>query len=356
MAQMRQADGPLAELGRRPVVVAPMAGGVSTPDFVVAAAQAGALGFIAAALKSAAAMREQIEAVQAATSAPFGVNVFVPGRPTPDAGALAAYLDALADDTRLLETSLGDPAWDDDDWAAKVVDLVNCPVPVVSFTFGCPPADLVSTLRDRGSRVWVTVTDETAAAEAAKAGADCLIVQGSEAGAHRGTFANGPAAPDGRGVIELLGAVGKVSGLPLIAAGGIMTAEAVEEALAAGAAAVQCGTAFLRCPQSGAPAVHKDALADPRFERTAVTRAFSGRPARGLVNGFMRAHEDAPAAYPEINNATKPLRAAAAAAGDADRMSLWAGEGFRLATADPVGEVVERLCGKLTIGSIANEA
>src|SRR5712691_4623470 len=176
MAQMRQADGPLAELGRRPVVVAPMAGGVSTPDFVVAAAQAGALGFIAAALKSAAAMREQIEAEQAATSAPFGVNVFVPGRPTPDAGALAAYLDALADDTRLLETSLGDPAWDDDDWAAKVVDLVNCPVPVVSFTFGCPPADLVSTLRDRGSRVWVTVTDETAAAEAAKAGADCLIV------------------------------------------------------------------------------------------------------------------------------------------------------------------------------------
>jgi nitronate monooxygenase len=108
-----------------------------------------------------------------------------------------------------------------------------------------------------------------------------------------------------------------------------MTAEDVEESLAAGAAAVQCGTAFLRCPQSGAPAAHKAALADPRFDQTAVTRAFSGRPARGLVNGFMRAHEDAPAAYPEINNATKPLRAAAAAAGDADRMSLWAGEGYR---------------------------
>ena len=226
---------------------------------------------------------------------------------------------------------------------------------MVSFTFGCPPLDLVETLKQRGSRVWVTVTDETEAAEAAEGGPDGLIVQGSQAGAHRGTFANGPAAPDGRGTIELLGAVRKVADLPLIAAGGIMTGEAVEAALAAGAVAVQCGTAFLRCPESGAPAVHKDALADPRFERTAVTRAFSGRPARGLVNGFMRAHEDAPAAYPEINNATRPLRAAAAAAGDADRMSLWAGEGYRLAAARPVAEVVERLCANLSAASNANK-
>jgi nitronate monooxygenase len=351
----RETEGPLAELGLRPVVVAPMAGGVSTPGLVIAAAEAGALGFLAAGYKSAAAMREQIDAVEAATSAPFGVNVFVPGRPAPDADALGAYLGALADDARELEASLGEPAWDDDHWAAKVVDLVNCPVPVVSFTFGCPPSDLVETLRDRGSRVWVTVTDEVEAAQAAQAGPDGLVVQGSQAGAHRGTFANGPAPADARGTIELLGAVSTVTGLPLIATGGIMTPEAVEEALAAGASAVQCGTAFLRCPQSGAPAAHKAALADPRYDRTSVTRAFSGRPARGLVNGFMRAHEDAPAAYPEINNATRPLRAAATAAGDTDRMSLWAGEGFRLATTDPVAEVAERLCGNLTDSSSTNK-
>ncbi|HET7015188.1 MAG TPA: nitronate monooxygenase [Streptosporangiaceae bacterium] len=350
---MREAEGPQGE--RSPVVVAPMAGGVSTPELVVAAAQAGALGFVAAGYKSAVAMREQIDAVQAVTSAPFGVNVFVPGGPAQDAGALQAYLEALADDARQLDAELGDAAWDDDDWAAKVVDLVNCPVPVVSFTFGCPPLDLVATLRDRGSRVWVTVTDEAEAAQVAEVGPDCLIVQGSEAGAHRGTFANGPDWPDGRGTIELVEAVRKVTSLPLIAAGGIMTAEAVEEALAAGAAAVQCGTAFLRCPQSGASPVHKAALADPRFDRTGVTRAFSGRPARGLVNGFMRAHEAVPSAYPEINNATRPLRAAAAAAGDADRMSLWAGEGFRLASAQPVAEVVERLCGNLAVRSSANK-
>lgn len=344
MAQMAADGGPLAELGVRPVVVAPMAGGVSTPGLVTAAAEAGALGFLAAGYKSAAAMREQIEAVEAATSAPFGVNVFVPGGPADDPAALAAYLDALGEDAQRLEVSLGESVWDDDGWAAKVVDLVNCPVPVVSFTFGSPPLDLVATLRDRGSQVWVTVTSEVEAAAAANAGPDGLIVQGSEAGAHRGTFANVPGPSDERGTVELLEAVRAVTELPLIAAGGIMTADAAEAALAAGAVGVQCGTAFLRCPQSGANPAHKAALADPRFARTEVTRAFSGRPARGLVNEFMLAHCDAPAAYPEINNATKPLRAAAGKAGDTDRMSLWAGEGYRLATTRPVAEVVDLLC------------
>jgi nitronate monooxygenase len=103
------------------------------------------------------------------------------------------------------------------------------------------------------------------------------------------------------------------------------------------------GTAFLRCPESGAHPVHKAALVDPRFTATAVTRAFSGRPARGLVNRFMAAHPDAPPAYPEINNATRPLRAAAAARADAGGMSLWAGQAFRAASDDVAGEIVERL-------------
>jgi len=136
-----------------------------------------------------------------------------------------------------------------------------------------------------------------------------------------------------------------VTGLPLIAAGGVMSAGDVGAALAAGAIAVQCGTAFLRCPESGAHPAYKAALADPGFERTAITRAFSGRPARGLLNDFMRAHQNAPAAYPEINNATRPLRAAAQRAGDVHRMSLWAGEGYRQATDRPVADVVGMLCG-----------
>ena len=123
-----------------------------------------------------------------------------------------------------------------------------------------------------------------------------------------------------------------------------MDAAAVASVLAAGASAAQCGTAFLRCPESGAHPAHKAALADPRFTATAVTRAFSGRPARGLVNKFMADHQDAPAAYPEINNATRPIRAAAAAAGDTDRMSLWAGLGYRAATTRPAADVIDLLC------------
>jgi nitronate monooxygenase len=322
-----------------------MAGGPTTPGLVAAAASTGALGFIAAGYKTATAVRAEVGAVMSATGEPFGVNVFVPGAPAADQAALKRYLAAIAADAREVGAVTGAAAWDDDDWDAKIADLIAQPVPVVSFTFGCPAAETVSALRAAGSSVWVTVTDRDEAARAAAAGADCLCVQGSEAGAHRGTFANAAGASSGAGpgLLDLLAAVRDVTGLPLVAAGGIMDGGRVAAVLAAGAVAAQCGTAFLRCPESGASAAHKAALADPRFTGTAVTRAFSGRPARGLVNRFMLGHADAPAAYPEINNATRPIRAAAAAAGDVDRLSLWAGQGYRSATTRAAGEVVDLL-------------
>ncbi|HEX5188857.1 MAG TPA: nitronate monooxygenase [Streptosporangiaceae bacterium] len=331
----------IGDLAGRPVIVAPMAGGPSSVGLVTAAAAAGAVAFLPAGYKTAQAMRSDIEAVQAATDGRFGVNVFVPGGPAADQDALARYLAAVAGDPALVAPP-GEATWDDDDWPAKVADLTRRPVPVVSFTFGCPEPDVVSALRAAGSSVWVTVTEAREAAAAVLAGADCLCVQGSEAGAHRGTFTNQPGSP--AGTLELVAAIRTATDVPLVAAGGIMTAADVAAARHAGAAAVQCGTAFLRCPESGAHPVYKAALADPRYTETAVTRAFSGRPARGLVNTFMREHPDAPAAYPEINNATRPVRAAAAAAGDPDRMSLWAGRGYRAATTRPAGEVIEILC------------
>ena len=356
------------DLIRRPVIVAPMAGGPTTTALVTAAAEAGAVGFVAAGYKPVGAMRAELDAVAAATSEPFGVNVFVPGAPAADAAALASYLEAIGADARDVGAEPGDASWDDDDWPAKVADLIDHPVPIVSFTFGCPEPDVLSALRAAGSSIWVTVTSAREAEQAAAGGADCLCVQGAEAGAHRGTFTNPPGAMDapigsgdprsargsaggaaggaaGRGLLDLIAAVRGASDLPLVAAGGIMDAGAVAGVLAAGASAAQCGTAFLRCPESGAHPAHKAALADPRFTATAVTRAFSGRPARGLVNRFMVDHQDAPAAYPEINNATRPIRAAAAAAGDTDRMSLWAGLGYRAATTRPAGEVIDLLCG-----------
>jgi len=340
---------------RRPLVVAPMGGGPSTPELVIAAAGAGAMGFLAAGYKTAAAMAAEIAAVRAGTPEPFGVNVFVPGAPSTDARALAGYLGSLAADADAVGAPLGKPAWDDDGFGEKIAVLLADPPPVVSFAFGCPPATMVSALADAGCLVVVTVTNPGEAAIAAAAGADALCVQGLEAGAHRGTFSNDGgagqedgghgdgAAGQGHGLVPLIGEVASVTGLPQIAAGGIMGPDQVAAVLAAGAVAVQCGTAFLRCPESGAHPLYKNALVDPRYTETALTRAFSGRLARGLVNRFILDHADAPAAYPEINNATRPLRAAAAAKGDTERMSLWAGQGYRLARDLPAREIIEWL-------------
>jgi nitronate monooxygenase len=347
----------LRQLSRLPIWVSPMAGGPSVPPLVTAAAQAGGLGWLAGGYKTAAAMKAEISAVRAAGTAAFGVNLFVPGAPARDQDALAGYLASLQDDARQLGAAAGDPTWDDDHWDAKLAVLAADPPPAVSFTFGCPPAGVIGGLQDAGAIVLVTVTNEHEAAIAAGAGADGLCVQGPEAGAHRGSFTNdlghgataGPelGSPEpgraGPGLLELLGAVAKVTDLPLVAAGGISDVTAVAAALAGGAVAVQAGTAFLRCPESGAHPLHKAALADPRFTATVVTRAFSGRPARALANQFTTEHEGAPAAYPEINNATRPLRAAAAAAGDPGRMSLYAGQGFRSASDRPAAQIMAAL-------------
>jgi nitronate monooxygenase len=323
---------------REPIVVAPMAGGPSTPGLVIAAAGAGALGFLAAGYKTPEAVAAEISAVRAATSQPFGVNVFVPGEPCADTAALTRYLSTLR-----AAGPTGEASWDDDGFDSKVAALLADPPAVTSFTFGCPSAEAITALQAAGSTVVITVTSPGEAALAAAAGADGLCVQGYEAAAHRGTFANDDAPGRDYGLLSLIGEVAAVTSLPQIATGGIMGPRQVRAVLAAGAVAAQCGTAFLRCPESGAHPRYKDALADPRYTATTLTRAFSGRPARGLVNQFVRDHDDAPAAYPEINNATRPLRAAAAARGDSDGMSLWAGQGYRQATDRPAAEIVKRL-------------
>jgi nitronate monooxygenase len=331
---------------RRPVIVAPMAGGPSTPDLVIAAADAGAVGFLAAGYKTPAAMAAEIAAVRAGTDGRFGVNVFVPGIASADSAKIAGYVDSLATHAEAVGATLGEATWDDDYQDEKIAILLADPPALVSFTFGCPPAEVISALSIAGALVVVTVTDPVEAAIAAAAGADLLCVQGSEAGAHRGTFANDSETGEGDRLLDLMAKVADVTDLPQIAAGGIMTPGQVADVLAAGAVAVQCGTAFLRSPESGANPLYKDALVDPRYTTTAMTRAFSGRWARGLVNGFMLEHADAPAAYPEINNATRALRAAAAGQGDTERMSLWAGQGYRDARDLPAADIIDWLSGE----------
>lgn len=333
----------LRGLSRWPVVVAPMAGGPSTVALVVAGAEAGALGFLAGGYKSAAALDTEMAAVREGTDRPFGVNLFVPGAPTGRPDALAAYVEALGVEASALGVALGAPVWDDDDYPAKMRVLLDDPVALVSFTFGCPSAGDVRALRGVGSLVCVTVTTPEEAMVAVALGVDCLCLQGSEAGAHRGHFVNDDRADMDRPRDALLANVVRRTRVPLIVAGGISGTDEVARVLAAGAVMVQAGTAFLRCPESGAHAIHKAALAHPLFQQTSVTRVFSGRRARALANRFMELHHDAPPAYPEINNATRPLRAAAAAAGDPHRMSLYAGVASGLARAVPVAQVVEDL-------------
>jgi nitronate monooxygenase len=216
-------------------------------------------------------------------------------------------------------------------------------VPVVSFTFGLPPADAVARLRAAGSEVWITVTTPYEAVEAAKAGADVLVVQGGEAGGHRGSFHDAPGQP----AIPLEPLLEEIRGLtdvPLVGAGGIATNVHTNRALEAGATAVAAGTAFMLAPEAGTAAVHRDAIA--AGTPTALTRAFTGRLARGIRNRFLLEHRDAPIAYPEIHYATAPIRAAGREQGDADVINLWAGARHSQAVARPAAETVGALAAR----------
>ncbi|MCS0638159.1 nitronate monooxygenase [Streptomyces sp. LP05-1] len=342
----------LTDLWRHPIVQAPMAGGASCPGLAAAVSEAGGLGFLAAGYKTADSMYEEIKQVRALTSRPFGVNLFMPGSGPADPAAVAVYRDQLAGEATWYDTPLGDPeSGRDDGYEAKLAILLDDPVPVVSFTFGCPDRDTLDAFARAGTCTVVTVTSADEARDAQWAGADAVCVQGTEAGGHQGTHRDDPEADGacgGTGLLALVTLVRETVPLPIVAAGGLMRGSQIAAVLAAGADAAQLGTAFLVCPESGAHALHKQAMTSPMFVRTELTRAFSGRPARGLVNRFIREHGPyAPAAYPEVHHLTSGLRKAAAAAGDPQAMALWAGQGHRLARELPAARLVSVLAGEL---------
>ncbi|MFJ7070870.1 nitronate monooxygenase [Streptomyces sp. NPDC101115] len=342
----------LNDLSRLPIVQAPMAGGASCPQLVGAVCEAGALGFLAGGYKTAGGLYQEIKQVRGLTAQPFGVNLFMPsGGLPPDRAAVEVYSHQLAGESNWYETALGDPDQGRDDaYDAKLAILLDDPVPVVSFTFGCPDRDALDAFARVGTFTIVTVTSVEEARTAERAGAGAICVQGVEAGGHQGTHRDDlPGdAGGGRGLLALLADVREHVRLPIVATGGIMRGRQIAAVLAAGADAAQLGTAFLVCPESGAHPLHKRAMTDPLFTHTELTRAFSGRPARGLVNRFLREHGPyAPAAYPEVHHLTAPLRKAAATAGDPQGMALWAGQGHRLARELPAGRLVEVLAAEL---------
>jgi nitronate monooxygenase len=323
-----------------PIVQAPLAGGPSTPTLAAAVSGAGGLGFLASGYKDAEQLREDISALRALTSRPFGVNLFLVTEAPVDKEAIDAFAQALHGEVGRHDAALGRPHFDDDAFDAKFA-MVRAERPaVVSFTFGCPPGEVVDALHDRQIAVWITITDPEEARQATDVGADAVIAQGTEAGGHRASFLD----RDGHGelsLLPLLRLVAAVTDLPVIASGGIADGPGIAAALVAGARAVQIGTGFMRCPEAATSLAHRDALAQPA--PTALTRAFTGRRARGITNQFIRDYGPlAPSAYPHVHHLTAPLRAAARAAQDPDRINLWAGEAHTLASDQPAADLVRR--------------
>ncbi|MEU6066072.1 MULTISPECIES: nitronate monooxygenase [Streptomyces] len=340
----------LTDLFPHPIVQAPMAGGVSVPQLAAAVSEAGGLGFLAAGYKTADGLYQEIKQLRGLTNRPFGVNLFMPQPEYADPSAVEVYAHQLAGEAAWYEIELGDPdSGRDDGYDVKLAVLLDNPVPVVSFHFGVPTRDVLESFRRAGTLTLVTATTAEEALAVQRAGADAVIAQGVEAGGHQGTHRDIPENDgSGIGLLSLVAQIRETVDIPIVAAGGIMRGGQIAAALAAGASAAQLGTAFLATTESGANALHKQALTNPLFARTELTRAFSGRPARGLVNRFMREHGPyAPAAYPEVHHLTAPLRKAAAKAGDAQGMALWAGQGHRMARDLPAGQLVEVLAAEL---------
>jgi nitronate monooxygenase len=320
-----------------PIVQAPLAGGASTPALTAAVVGAGGFGFVAGGYRTPEALADDVAAVRSLTRGAFGVNLFVPGSAA-DRAAYQAYVASLAGEAHAHGVALGEPRFEDDAWEEKLSLLEADPVAVVSLTFGCPDAEVVRRLQAAGSEVWVTITDPGEASQAAAAGADALVAQGVEAGGHRASFVDHEGAGE-YGLLALLQVLSARTELPLIATGGIATGRAVAAVLCAGARAAQVGTAFMRCPEAGTSSAHREALATPAPTR--LTRAFTGRQARGIANRFLLEHSaDAPIAYPEIHHVTAPLRAAGRAANDPEVLNLWAGQAHELAPELPAAEVV----------------
>jgi len=330
---------------RLPIVGAPMGGGPSTPALVAAVSEAGGLGSLAGGYLSPDRLRADIAAVRELTDKPFAVNLFVPAPVEPRPEEVEAALAALEP----FRLQLGLPArpfaegpWAED-FDAQVALVVEARVPVTSFTFGLLPAAAAAALHDAGSLLVGTATTVEEAEAVEASGADLVCAQGSEAGAHRGTFL-APAEQSLIGTLALVPQVCDAVGIPVLAAGGIMDGRGVAAVLGLGAGAAQLGTAFLRCPEAGTSSPYRRALDRATETSTAVTADITGRAARGIENRLMRHLRDVPVPpYPVMHTLTADLRRRAAECDEPDLMSLWCGQGIRLATDLPAADLVRRL-------------
>ena len=346
---MSMSTGLMQRLGMaHPIIQAPLAGGGDTPSLVAAVCNAGGIGFIGAAYLTPEQIHGAAAEVRARTSRPFGINLFAPQPPSEQQGKPETMLARVAPyfaELNLPAPSLPKPVASS--FEEQLEAATGCGAACFSFTFGDLSAQNVRAVKARNQFLIGTATTVTEALALEKSGVDAVIAQGSEAGGHRGTFA-GDFVSGMVGGISLVPQIADAVRVPVIASGGIMDGRGIVAALALGASAVQMGTAFLVCHESGAPDAYKEAILNAREDQTRITRAFSGRPARGIENRFMTEVEfshddDAILPFPLQNALTRPLRTAAGKQGRAELLSLWAGQGLRLARRQTAAELMARL-------------
>ncbi len=345
-------NGLLKKLGiEHAIIQAPMAGGPTTPELVAAVSNAGGLGSLGAAYLTPGQIVDAARQIRGLTDRPFNVNLFAGGYETErrvDPGPMLALLAEIHAALELPAPAL--PLFPPDPFPEQFEAVLEVRPAVFSFTFGIPAQDVLADLRARGIVRLGTATAVEEARMLADAGVDAIVAQGAEAGAHRGTFARPFEAAMVPTLDLVAGIVDSVS-VPVIASGGLMDGRDVAAAARRGASAAQLGTAFLPCPESGAPDAHKQAILAAREDTTVITRAFSGRPARGLANAFiarLEGKEQAILPYPLQNALTRAMRTAAAKRGNAGFLSLWAGRGVARARVMPAGDLTRRLAQEMS--------
>ena len=329
-----------------PVIQAPMAGGPSSRELVAACAAAGALGSFGFAYTQPDDMKQQAAFVRSKTDRPFGINLFV--APLPDTIAPEAQrgaLEAVAGYYRELGLPAPEPVKTPyaPDLEAQLAAVAEIRPRVFTTHFGVLPEAQIRAFKAHSILIGGSATCIEEAKRLEYLGFDFVIAQGGEAGGHRGTYLRDPADAL-TGTLALTRAIVRAVKLPVVSAGGIMDGAGIAAVLALGAQAAQLGTAFIPCPESGAAQTHKDALVNAREDETRITDKFSGYPARGLINRFIREMESAPfLAFPAQNAVTGKLRQASAKAGKPDFIALWAGQGAAMSRALPAAELIARL-------------
>jgi|SRR5580658_5801627 nitronate monooxygenase len=328
---------------RVPILLAPLAG-ASAPALSIAVANAGGLGACGALLMTPPEIVAWANEVRSASNGRFQINLWIPD-PAPDRNAdhEAQLRDFLSRWGPAVAPNAGDAS--PPEFSAQFAALLEARAPIVSSVMGLYPPEFVT--RPHGISWFANISTVAEAKAAEAAGADVVVVQGMEAGGHRGCFDAGKAEREMVGLASLVPAVVDAVRIPVVATGGIADGRGVAAALALGASAAQVGTGFLRSPEAGIHAAWAEALARAAPEDTVVSRVFSGRAGRSLATDYVRAamSGDAPrpAPYPVHRGLTAAMRLAATKAGDVHRMQAWAGQSAGLARAEPAGTILQRL-------------